>query len=109
MLTVDISLPDVDELQRLAQDAREKGFLTYDEIARALEEVELTKDQFDEFYAYLAEHGVDLMEGDECKSAPHAQPAAAAARALRRRLAAAARGHACHIWTTVTCIDAQTS
>ena len=70
MLTVDISLPDVDELQRLAQEAQEKGFLTYDEIARALEEVDLTKDQFDEFYAYLAEHGVDLMEGDEHKSAP---------------------------------------
>ena len=49
MLTVDIALPDVDELQRLAQEAREKGFLTYDEIARALEEVDLTKDQFDEF------------------------------------------------------------
>ncbi|MGI9658804.1 MAG: sigma-70 factor domain-containing protein, partial [Gaiellaceae bacterium] len=70
MLTVDIALPDVDELQRLAKEAQEKGFLTYDEIARALEEVDLTKDQFDEFYAYLAEHGVDLMEGEEHKTAP---------------------------------------
>ena len=73
MLTVDIALPDVDEIQRLAQEAQDKGFLTYDEIARGLEEVDLTKDQFDEFYAYLAEHGVDLMEGDEHKTPPHVQ------------------------------------
>jgi RNA polymerase primary sigma factor len=78
MLTVDIALPDVDELQRLAQEAQEKGFLTYDEIARALEEVDLSKDQFDEFYAYLAEHGVELMEGEEHKSAPSASAEAPA-------------------------------
>ena len=35
MLTVDISLPDIEELQRL-----EKGFLSYDEIVSGLEEVE---------------------------------------------------------------------
>ena len=43
MLTVDISLPDVEELHKLVQEGQEKGFLTYDEIVSALEEVELTK------------------------------------------------------------------
>ena len=32
MLTVDISLPDVEELHKLVADGVEKGFLTYDEI-----------------------------------------------------------------------------
>ena len=44
MLTVDIALPDVEELQKLVQDGLEKGFLTYDEIVAALEEIELTKE-----------------------------------------------------------------
>ena len=43
LLTVDISLPDVEELHKLVQEGQEKGFLTYDEIVSALEEVELTK------------------------------------------------------------------
>ena len=32
MLTVDISLPEVEELQKLVEHGQEKGFLTYDEI-----------------------------------------------------------------------------
>ena len=48
MLTVDISLPDVEELHKLVQDGVEKGFLTYDEIVSGLEEVELTKEQIEE-------------------------------------------------------------
>ena len=43
MLTVDISLPDVEELHKLVQEGQEKGFLTYDEIVAGLEEVELTR------------------------------------------------------------------
>ena len=41
MLTVDISLPEVEELQKLVQEGQEKGFLTYDEIVKALDDVEL--------------------------------------------------------------------
>jgi hypothetical protein len=32
MLTVDIALPEVEELQKLVTQGQEKGFLTYDEI-----------------------------------------------------------------------------
>ena len=35
VLTVDISLPDVEELHKLVAEGREKGFLSYDEIATA--------------------------------------------------------------------------
>ena len=73
MLTVDISLPDVEELHKLVQDGQEKGFLTYDEIVAGLEEVELTKEQVEDFYTYLIDHGVELMEGETHKSPPHEQ------------------------------------
>ena len=50
MLTVDISLPDVEELHKLVHEGQDKGFLTYDEIVNGLEEVELTKEQVEDFY-----------------------------------------------------------
>jgi RNA polymerase primary sigma factor len=77
MLTVDISLPDVEELHKLVQDGQEKGFLTYDEIVAGLEEVELTKEQIEDFYTYLIDHSVELMEGEKFKHPPHEQPALA--------------------------------
>jgi RNA polymerase primary sigma factor len=77
MLTVDISLPDVEELHKLVQDGQEKGFLTYDEIVTGLEEVELTKEQIEDFYTYLIDHSIELMEGEKFKHPPHEQPALA--------------------------------
>ncbi len=77
MLTVDISLPDVEELQKLVTDGQEKGFLTYDEIVAALEDVDLTKEQIEDFYTYLIDHSIELMEGEQHKHPPHEQPALA--------------------------------
>ena len=36
MLTVDISLPDIDELKALVQEGQEKGYLTFDEVEKLL-------------------------------------------------------------------------
>jgi RNA polymerase primary sigma factor len=74
MLTVDIALPEVEELQRLIESGLEKGFLTYDEIVTGLEEVELTKEQVEDFYTYLIDHSVELVEGVEHKALPHEEP-----------------------------------
>ena len=84
MLTVDISLPEVEELQKLVQDGQEKGFLTYDEIVSGLEEVELTKEQIEDFYTYLIDHSIELVEGEQHKSPPHEQPALAEEEKRRR-------------------------
>ena len=77
MLTVDIALPDVEELQKLVASGQEKGFLTYDEIVKGIEEVELTKEQVEDFTTYLIDHGIELVEGEEHKHLPHEQPLAA--------------------------------
>ncbi|HLM32571.1 MAG TPA: sigma-70 family RNA polymerase sigma factor [Gaiellaceae bacterium] len=77
MLTVDITLPDVEELHKLVTEGQEKGFLSYDEIVAGLEEVDLTKEQIEDFYTYLIDHGVELVEGVEHKGPPHEQPSLA--------------------------------
>jgi RNA polymerase primary sigma factor len=73
LLTVEISLPEVEELQKLVQEGLEKGVLNYDEIANGLEDVELTKEQIEDFYTYLVDHGVELLEGETHKHPPHEQ------------------------------------
>jgi RNA polymerase primary sigma factor len=74
VLTVDIALPDVEELHKLVAEGKEKGFLSYDEIVTGIEDVELTKEQVEDFYTYLVEHGVDLVEGEQHKRPPHEEP-----------------------------------
>src|ERR1700760_4522266 len=74
MLTVDISLPEIEELHKLVEQGKEKGFLTYDEIVAGVEEIELTKDQLEDFTTYLIDHGVELVEGELHKALPHERP-----------------------------------
>jgi RNA polymerase primary sigma factor len=74
LLTVEISLPEVEELQKLVQEGLEKGVLNYDEIAAGLDDVELSKEQIEDFYTYLIDHGVELVEGETHKHPPHDQP-----------------------------------
>jgi RNA polymerase primary sigma factor len=74
VLTVDIALPEIEELHKLVQDGVEKGVLTYDEIVQGLEEVDLTKEQVEDFYTYLIDHGIELVEGEQHKHPPHEQP-----------------------------------
>ena len=77
MLSVEIALPDVEELHKLVEQGQEKGFLSYDEIVAALEDVDLTKEQVEDFYTYLIDHSIELVEGEQHKSPPHEQPALA--------------------------------
>src|SRR5918996_5552018 len=71
MLSVDIALPESEELQRLIEQGLDKGYLTYDEIVTGLDDVELTKEQVEDFYTYLIDHSIELVEGVEHKSLPH--------------------------------------
>ena len=62
MLTVEIARPDIAELRRLVSEGTERGILSYDEIAAALEDAELTKEQLEDFFTYLVERGIELVE-----------------------------------------------
>jgi RNA polymerase primary sigma factor len=65
---------DLEALQKIVQDGLDRGSLNYDEIAAGLEDVELSKEQIEDFYTYLIDHGVELVEGETHKHPPHEQP-----------------------------------
>ena len=65
--TTDITLPKVEEVRRLAVEGREKGYLTYDEIVAGLEEAEVSKEQVEDFHAYLTDIGVEVLDADAAK------------------------------------------
>ena len=74
MLSVETALPEVEELQKLVEQGQEKGFLTYDEIVKSVEDVDLTKEQLEDFTTYLIDHSIELVEGEQHKALPHEQP-----------------------------------
>jgi RNA polymerase primary sigma factor len=55
---------DVEELRRLIVEGRERGYLSFEEIAACLEEVEVTKEQVGELHSHLLDHGVDIVSQD---------------------------------------------
>jgi RNA polymerase primary sigma factor len=63
------SFMDVEELRGLAVEGRERGYLTFEEIAACLEEVEVTKEQISDFRAHLVETGVDIVSTSDGR--PH--------------------------------------
>ncbi|HEY4778036.1 MAG TPA: sigma-70 family RNA polymerase sigma factor, partial [Solirubrobacterales bacterium] len=55
---------EVEELRGLIALGRERGYLTFEQIASTLEEVEITKEQVSGLHAHLVEHGVDVIAED---------------------------------------------
>jgi RNA polymerase primary sigma factor len=64
LLSDDAPIAELDELRPLIAEAQERGYLTFAQIERCLEEVEVTKEQVQELHAYLDEHGIDVVEAD---------------------------------------------
>ena len=58
------AVADVEELRGLIALGRERGYLTFEQIAATLEEVEITKEQVSGLHAHLIEHGVDVIAED---------------------------------------------
>ncbi len=55
---------EVEELRALVAEGQERGFLTFEEIAACLEEVDVTKEQVQELHAHLVESGVEVVAQD---------------------------------------------
>ncbi|MBX5475732.1 MAG: RNA polymerase sigma factor RpoD [Clostridia bacterium] len=54
-------IEQIEEVRELIEHAREKGHVTYNEIADALEDVPVTAEQIEELYQNLQEMGVKLV------------------------------------------------
>ena len=64
LLSDDAPIAELEEFRALIAEGHERGFLTFDQIASCLEEVEVTKEQVQELHAYLDEAGIDVVEAD---------------------------------------------
>ena len=56
---------EIEELRNLVNDGRERGHLTYEEIAGCLEEVEVTKEQVRALHAHLLDVGVEVVSKED--------------------------------------------
>jgi RNA polymerase primary sigma factor len=71
---------EVEELRNLVSEGRERGYLTYEQIASCLEEVEVTKEQVRSLHEHLLETGVDVVSKDDRAAvASHEPPSKASA------------------------------
>lgn len=59
---VEIELTIEQVKERLTQLGKKRGFLTYGEVAGRLSGFEIESDQMDEYFEYLSEQGIDLMD-----------------------------------------------
>ncbi len=69
---------EVEELASLIAEGHERGVLTYESVAAALEEAEASRDQIAELYTYLDEHGIELIPREEAVEADVTPPPPAA-------------------------------
>ena len=58
------SFAEIEELRPLLAEARERGYVTFEELAASLEEVDVTKEQLRDLRAHLVERGIDLLAQD---------------------------------------------
>jgi RNA polymerase primary sigma factor len=71
-----------EQLRGLIAEGTERGYLTFEEIASTLEEVEVTKEQVSELHSHLVEQGVDVIAADgvtaykegKAEESPNGQP-----------------------------------
>jgi RNA polymerase primary sigma factor len=59
------ALGEIEELRTLLAEGRERGYVTSQEIATCLEDVEVTREQVTQLHAHLLESGVDIVTEDD--------------------------------------------
>jgi len=59
--TAETAVLDLEELQGVIAEGQERGFLTSEALAAALEEAELSTAQTHDLLSYLEEHGIELV------------------------------------------------
>ncbi len=64
LLGDDTPIVELDELRPLILEGQDRGFLTFEQIAQCLEEIEVTKEQMQELHAFLDEQGIDVLGVD---------------------------------------------
>jgi RNA polymerase primary sigma factor len=74
---------ELDDLRQLIADGQDRGFLTFEQIATTLEEVEVTKEQLRDLHSHLEEQGIDVVTADGRLATSEVHKVEAAAEAAR--------------------------
>ncbi|HEY2140568.1 MAG TPA: sigma-70 family RNA polymerase sigma factor [Solirubrobacteraceae bacterium] len=61
VLATDTAVVETEELQGVIAEGQERGFLTAESVASAVEEAELTGEQAQDLLSYLEEHGIEVL------------------------------------------------
>ncbi len=64
LLADEAPIHELEELRPLVLGAIERGTIGFEEVALALDEIEVTKEQVGELHAYLSEQGVEVLGAD---------------------------------------------
>jgi RNA polymerase primary sigma factor len=59
------TVADGDDLAGVIAEGQERGYVTIESVVRALEDLEVSKEQVQELYAYLEEQGIELLGNGE--------------------------------------------
>ena len=61
LTATDTAVVELDELQGVIGESQERGFLTAQELAAALEEADLSSQQTRDLLSYFDEHGIEIV------------------------------------------------
>jgi len=65
LIATDTAVVELDELQGIIAESHERGFVTVQALAGALEETELSGQQTQDLLSYLEEHGVEIVSAGD--------------------------------------------
>ena len=88
MKNLDVGIDEIKELIALGQG---KGFLTYKEIADALEDLDMTEEEIDQVYRELNKLGIDVLSEKQLASGAFRSQINKDSQAVRDSSGAAAR------------------
>src|ERR1700683_4243078 len=75
----DTAVVELEELQGIIAESQERGFLTADALAGALEDAELSSQQTHDLLSYLGGQGIEVLAAGESAPELHAHAPANAA------------------------------
>jgi RNA polymerase primary sigma factor len=64
LLADEAPIVEIEELRQLITEGQDRGYLTFEEIATCLEEIEVTKEQVVELHQHLVDQGIDVVGAD---------------------------------------------
>jgi RNA polymerase primary sigma factor len=67
-LLAEMPFGEIEELRNVVSEGRERGYLTPEEIAAPLEDVEPSREQVVDLHQYLSENGIEIVSEEEARA-----------------------------------------